>query len=78
MFARGIEGEAASAISVAVISVLGIYFLATSILVIVASQKMKNPEKRKLWSIIAIVCSIIGTGTIFGLIGGILGLLAEK
>ena len=54
-----------------------LYMLVGNTLVIVASQKMKNSEKRKKWSIIVIIFSVLGTGTIFGVIGGILGLVAE-
>ena len=54
-----------------------LYFIIGAILVIIASQKMKEAQTRKKWSIIAIIFSIIGPGTILGLIGGILGLVAN-
>lgn len=58
--------------------VIGIWLIATAIVVIVASRWMKNPEKCFKGGLIALIFSVVGGGTILGLIGGILGLIAGK
>lgn len=58
--------------------VIGIWLIATAILVIVASTWMKNPEKCFKGGLVALIFSVVGGGTILGLIGGILGLIAAK
>lgn len=58
--------------------VIGIWIIATAIVVIVASRWMKNPEKCFKGGLIALIFSVVGGGTILGLIGGILGLIAGK
>lgn len=56
----------------------GLFILLSAILVIIGSVKMKNKQKCSKWSIVIIIFSLIGGGTIFGLIGGILGIIAAK
>ncbi len=72
--------EATTGISalLAIYWVFAIYWLASSIVVIVGSRKMIASEKARAWSIAVIILSVIGGGTIFGLVGGILGVIATK
>ena len=58
--------------------VLGIWLIATAIVVIVASRWMKDDTKCFKGGLIALIFSVVGGGTILGLIGGILGLIAGK
>ena len=57
---------------------IGLWLIATAIVVIVAGTWMKNPEKCFKGGLIALIFSVVGGGTILGLIGGILGLIAGK
>ncbi|MFA5887855.1 MAG: hypothetical protein WC852_04050 [Candidatus Nanoarchaeia archaeon] len=57
---------------------VGLVILLEAILVIVGSFKMKDEKKCFKWSVIVLILSLFGGGTIFGLIGGILGLVAVK
>lgn len=57
---------------------LGLFILLGAILVIIGSVKMKDEQKCFKWSVIIVIFSLLGGGTLFGLIGGILGLVAAK
>ncbi|MBI2147363.1 DUF4064 domain-containing protein [Candidatus Woesearchaeota archaeon] len=54
---------------------IGVYLLATAGLTILGSVWMRDSAKQMKGSIIVLVCSLLGGGTIFGLVGGILGLV---
>lgn len=55
---------------------IGGWCLITSIIVIVSAAKLNsNPWEHTKWGVIILVFSIIGLGTLFGLIGGILALV---
>ncbi|MBI2146572.1 hypothetical protein HYU22_04490 [Candidatus Woesearchaeota archaeon] len=58
--------------------VIGIWLIATAIVVIVASRWMKDPAKCFRGGLVVLILSVVGGGTILGLIGGILGLIAGK
>ena len=58
--------------------VIGIWLIATAIIVIIASRWMKDDAKCFKGGLIALIFSVVGGGTILGLIGGILGLIAGK
>lgn len=58
--------------------VVGIWLIVTAIVVIVASRWMKDPEKCFRGSLVVLILSVVGGGTILGLIGGILGIVAGK
>tara|TARA_Y100000310_G_scaffold342813_1_gene447582 strand:- start:990 stop:1427 length:438 start_codon:yes stop_codon:yes gene_type:complete len=57
---------------------VGIYFIISGILVILGGAWMKNPEKCTKGGVVALIFSIIGSGGIFGLIGGIIGIVKGK
>jgi len=57
---------------------VGLFILLSAILVIIGSVKMKDEQKCFKWSVVIIIFSLLGGGTIFGLIGGILGIIAAK
>jgi hypothetical protein len=55
---------------------VGAWCLITSILVMVFARKLKsNPMQHGKWGALILVFSIIGLGTLFGFIGGILALV---
>jgi len=54
---------------------LGIWYLVTGALVIWFSTWMKNEEKCKSGGIWTLILSVIGSGGILGLIGGIFGIV---
>lgn len=54
---------------------LGIWLSISAIAVIVFSRWMNDPKKVMTGSIFVLVLSVIGGGTILGLIGGILGIV---
>ncbi len=55
---------------------VGIWIIAASAVVLYSAQKlMQEPMEHTKWGIIIIVFSILGGGTILGLIGGILALV---
>lgn len=55
--------------------IYGIWMLITSVLIIIFARKLKaNPVEHTKWGILIIIFSIIGVGTIIGLIGGVLAL----
>lgn len=54
---------------------LGIWYLITGALVIWFSTWMKDPKKCRLGGIWTLVFSVIGSGGILGLVGGILGIV---
>jgi len=55
--------------------VIAIYCLITSVLTIIGAVWMRQQATQFRGSIVALVCGVIGGGTIFSLIGGILGLV---
>ena len=57
---------------------LGIYYVISSILVIIGGVWMKNPEKCLKGGIVTLIFSVVGGGTLLGIIGGILGIVATS
>lgn len=57
---------------------LGIYWIISSILVIVGGVWMKNTEKCLKGGILALIFSIVSGGNIFGIVGGITGIIASR
>jgi hypothetical protein len=54
---------------------LGIWCIITSIIVLVSAAKLNSsPLEHTKWGVLILVFSIIGLGTLFGFIGGILAL----
>jgi len=62
----------------AILLIVSLYFLISAILVIVGATWIKVPEKRMKGAIMVLIFSLFGGGTIFGLIGGIIGLINDK
>ena len=54
---------------------IGIWWIISAVLVIVFSSWMKVPEKCKIGGILTLIFSVIGGGTILGMIGGIFGIV---
>ena len=54
------------------------YTLLTGIAVIIGSILIKNPKYCLTGSILVTVFSFVGAGTIFGMIGGIMGIVASQ
>jgi hypothetical protein len=58
--------------------VIGAWSLITGIIVIISAAKLNsNPWEHTKWGVIILVFSVIGLGTLLGLIGGILALVYE-
>ncbi|MBI1970404.1 hypothetical protein HYS47_01520 [Candidatus Woesearchaeota archaeon] len=55
--------------------VVAIYCLITAVLTIIGAVWMRQQATQFRGSIVVLVCGVIGAGTLFGLIGGILGLV---
>jgi hypothetical protein len=56
--------------------IIGIWIIIASIIVIVGAQRlMQEPMEHTKWGTIILVFSILGGGTLLGLIGGILALV---
>ena len=54
----------------------GIWYISSGILVIIFSLWMKNPKKCRMGGILTLIFSVVGSGGLLGLIGGILGIVA--
>lgn len=55
---------------------IGVWSLITAVIVIISAVKLNsNPWEHTKWGVIILVFSIIGLGTLLGLIGGILALV---
>ncbi|MEM2089881.1 MAG: hypothetical protein QXL88_02210 [Candidatus Pacearchaeota archaeon] len=59
-------------------SIIGIWYIISGALVILFSTWMKNPEKCTTGGILTLIFSIIGSGGLLGLIGGIFGIVQGK
>jgi hypothetical protein len=56
--------------------IVGIWIIICAVLVIVSAQKLnEDPMEHTKWGTIILIFSILGGGTILGLIGGILALI---
>tara|TARA_Y100000034_G_C6811025_1_gene364484 strand:- start:144 stop:515 length:372 start_codon:yes stop_codon:yes gene_type:complete len=58
--------------------ILGVYLLVTSILVIVGGVWMRDENKCFKGGLMVLIFSIIGGGTILGIIGGIIGIVVSR
>lgn len=52
-----------------------VYILITSILTLVGARWMRKPETLLRGSVMVLVCGLMGGSSLFGMIGGILGLI---
>ena len=71
---RGIGGAAVGTFT----GIIALYVLITAGLVILGAVWMRTEKRCLTGAIISIIFSVIGAGTIFGIIGGILGIIAAK